>query len=171
MAQVVVEHRLIAEPLADNQFEEFGVVLRAQEDGTPCTDEERALDLDEGVPRLYIMRLHDKPAVFTRITRHLHTTQSLMSVGGVNALWYLAVAPPGDTDPASVPRVEEIRVFAIPGDVMVTLKKGTWHSGPYFGTSTMEFVNLELTDTNISDHHTYHLDEALGLRVIIEDPS
>lgn len=157
---------LTAEELTAHSFEPFGVVLTALEDGTPFTAEEAALDVSEGRPRFYIMSLADKKPEFTRITRHLHTTQTLMSVG--LAPWYVAVAPPGDVHEGAVPSLEDVRVFQVPGDVAITLRKGTWHSGPYFEQDALAFVNLELSDTNIVDHHSYRLDSELGVRVVID---
>ncbi len=157
---------LEAEPLTDESFLPFGVVLRALEDGTPFTAEEAALDVSEGTPRFYLMTLRDKPLQFTRITRHLHTTQTLMSVGGDT--WYIAVAPAGDLSEDGFPLLEDIRAFAVPGDVAITMKKGTWHSGPYFEPQELAFVNLELSDTNVVDHHSYQLDRELNVRVVID---
>ena len=157
---------LTATDVAPEEFGPYGVVLRAQEDGTPFTAEEATLDVTEGTPRFYLMSLENKPLGFTRITRHLHTTQTLMSVGGGE--WFIAVAPAGSPDDGSVPRSEEIRAFRIPGDIAITLKKGTWHSGPFFVDTEMDFVNLELSDTNVVDHHSYRLDDELGLRFVIE---
>ena len=157
---------LTASDITPEAFGPYGVVLHALEDGTAFTEEEAALDVSEGTPRFYLMSLEDKPLHFSRITRHLHTTQTLMSVGGGE--WFLAVAPAGSTDEGSVPRQEDIRAFRIPGDVAITMKKGTWHSGPFFADAKMDFVNLELSDTNVVDHHTYRLEEELGLRFVIE---
>jgi ureidoglycolate hydrolase len=89
-----------------------------------------------------------------------------MSVGG--AEWYIAVAPAGDLSEGGIPLLEEIRAFAIPGDVAITMKKGTWHSGPYFQPEMLGFVNLELSDTNVVDHHSYQLDRELNVRVVID---
>jgi ureidoglycolate hydrolase len=158
--------RLPVEELTPEAFAPFGVVLRPLADGTPFTAEEAALDLSAGTPRFYLMTLEDKPPRFTRITRHLETTQTLMATGGRE--WFLAVAPAGDLDEAGTPRLEDVRAFRITGDVAVTLHKGTWHSGPYFHEQRIDFVNLELSDTNVVDHHTYRLDEELGVDVVLE---
>ncbi len=32
----------------------------------------------------------------------------------------------------------------------------------------MDFVNLELDDTNVTDHHNFRLDDAYGVRVVVE---
>ncbi|SDZ31365.1 ureidoglycolate lyase [Herbiconiux ginsengi] len=157
---------LTAEAVTDENFRPFGVVLHALEDGTPFTDEEAALDVSEGTPRFYLMTLRDKPLQFTRITRHLHTTQTLMAAGG--AEWFIAVAPARGLSEGEVPLVDDIKAFAIPGDVAITMAKGTWHSGPYFAAEELAFVNLELSDTNIVDHHSYQLDRELGIRIVID---
>ena len=49
------------------------------------------------------------------------------------------------------PEVEEIRVFRFSGPKFVKLHRGTWHAGPLFsGSSIMDFYNLELSNTNVS---------------------
>ncbi|ALJ22272.1 ureidoglycolate lyase [Microbacterium sp. No. 7] len=147
------------EPLTDEAFAPFGVVLHSLEDGTPCTPQEASLDLAEGAPRFYLMRLEDKPPTFTGITRHRRTTQTLLSADARE--WIIAVAPATD----GAPDLDAVRAFTVPAGVAITMAKGTWHSGPFFEGDAMSFVNLELEDTNIVDHDTYRLDRELGVRV------
>lgn len=153
--------------LSPEAFAPYGAILEPLADGTPFTAEEAALDVSAGVPRFYLMILEDKPLRFTSITRHLQTTQTLMATGGRE--WFIAVAPAGDLDEASTPRLEDVRAFRITGDVAVTMHRGTWHSGPFFHEERMDFVNLELSDTNVVDHHTFRLDDELGVHVVLED--
>lgn len=152
--------------LTSEAFAPYGVVLEPLADGTPFTAEEAALDVSAGVPRFYLMILEAKPLRFTSITRHLQTTQTLMATGGRE--WFIAVAPAGDLDVASTPRPEDIKGFRIAGDLAITMHRGTWHSGPFFHDERMDFVNLELSDTNVVDHHTFRLDDELGLDVVLE---
>ncbi|MQY27911.1 ureidoglycolate lyase [Nocardia aurantia] len=147
--------------ITSENFAPFGVVVTATPDGVTSGPADSALDLTAGTPRFYIMRLEDRPPSFTGITRHRRSTQTLMSADARE--WFLAVAPPECEPPA----VTDIRAFRIPGGVAVTLTKGTWHAGPFFTTPAMAFANLELTDTNITDHDTYRLDRELGLRVVV----
>jgi hypothetical protein len=35
------------------------------------------------------------------------------------------------------------------------LETGTWHAGPYFDADVVDFYNLELADTNETDHFSY----------------
>lgn len=151
-------------PLTAAAFAPFGVVIEPKPDGAPFSAEESVLDVSGGTPRFYIMSLEDKPATFTGITRHRRTTQTLLGVGGGE--WLLAVAPPTADD--TPPAIDEIRAFRIPGGSAVTLRKGTWHSGPFFAAPTMDFANLELSDTNVVDHDTYRLDRELGLRFALD---
>jgi ureidoglycolate lyase len=154
--------KLPVEPVSVAAFAPFGTVLEAMDDGTPFTAQEQLLDVSQGTPRFYLMRLVDKPPVFRVLTRHLQTTQSLISVGGKE--WILVVAPPGDPDrPGTLPDVDDVRAFSVPGDVAVLMKRGCWHSGPHFDAPEMSFVNLELADTNQVDHATYRIGHELGL--------
>ncbi|MEZ5209944.1 ureidoglycolate lyase [Gordonia sp. PP30] len=148
-------------PLTEAAFAQFGEVLAAVPDGESPRPGERLLDLSGGLPRFYVMALHDRPARLTAVTRHRRVTQVLAAVGGTE--WILAVAPPGDPDdPDARPDIDDIAMFRVPGDVAVLLLRGTWHAGPFFGPSEMAFFNLELDDTNQADHQTH----AFGVELI-----
>lgn len=47
------------------------------------------------------------------------------------------------------PDVEQVKVFKISGPKFVKLNRGTWHAGPLFTPDSMDFYNLELTNTNV----------------------
>ncbi|MCD2168594.1 ureidoglycolate lyase [Microbacterium sp. JC 701] len=161
MTDTLTTRHLSAEPLTASAFEPFGVLLTPMEDGTPFTAEEAVLDVSNGIPRFYLMHLDDKAPEFVRVTRHLETTQTLMAVGDVE--WTIAVAAPGIEEPT----LDDLRAFRIPPRTAITMRKGTWHAGPFFAEPSMDFVNLELDDTNVSDHHNHRLDDAYGVRVVI----
>ena len=162
MPDALTTHHLASEVVSPAAFEPFGVVLTPMDDGTPFTAEESVLDVSGGIPRFYLMHLDDKPAEFVRVTRHLETTQTLMAVGEVE--WTIAVAAPGIDEPG----LDDLRAFRIPPRTAITMRKGTWHAGPFFADPGMDFVNLELDDTNVSDHHNHRLDDAHGVRVVID---
>lgn len=143
---------LAAEPITVEGFAPFGQVILPSVDGAEFGAEDAQLHLSEGIPRCYIMQLIHKGRRFHTITRHQRCTQCLGSLGGEP--WLLAVAPPGDRPD---PDPEAIQAFAIPGDCFIKLHVGTWHAGPYFDAPVVNFYNLELSDTNISDHHTCNL--------------
>ena len=161
MPETLTTHPLTSEIVTPAGFEPFGVVLTPMEDGTPFTAEEAVLDVSNGIPRFYLMHLDDKAPEFVRVTRHLETTQTLMAVGDVE--WTIAVAAPGIEEPT----LDDLRAFRIPPRTAITMRKGTWHAGPFFAEPSMDFVNLELDDTNVTDHHNFRLDEAFGVRVVI----
>ena len=60
--------------------------------------------------------------------------------------------------------------FHIPGNCFIKLGVGTWHAGPYFDHETVEFYNLELSDTNVVDHFTYNFATQQQLEFEIIDP-
>ena len=113
------------------------------------------------------MRLEGRTFGFSTITHHANVTQCLGSIGG--HVWYLGVAKPSlieDADRERVgdnvesgsdghlyapPTVEEVRVFRFSGPKFVKLNRGTWHAGPLFSDSSMDFYNLELSNTNVSE--------------------
>lgn len=137
-------------------FAPYGTVVAPLDDGIPFGPQDADLTLDAGVPRFYTMRIPGRGLTVDRITRHRRVTQVLASAGGHE--WSLAVAPPGAVDdPGAEPALDDIEAFLVPGDTAVMLAVGTWHAGPLFEGDTQSFFNLELSDTNITDHQTCHL--------------
>ena len=142
---------LVAQDISSESFASFGQVIWAEEDGKAFDHEDAQLKLDQGTPRFYIMRLEDKPLRFSQITHHKQCTQCLGALEGLD--WYMAVAPA-----EAAPDESNLRAFRIPGNCFVKLEPGTWHAGPYFVHPAVSFYNLELSDTNVVDHHTHHFD-------------
>jgi ureidoglycolate hydrolase len=142
--------------VAPATFAPYGQLIAPSADGTPFGPSDAQLDLTNGTPRLYIMRLKSRGLAFDRITRHVRVTQCLAAVGGGE--WLLAVAPPlAPDDRAAMPDPAAIRAFRISGPVGIKLHRGTWHAGPFFTAPEMDFLNLELSDTNETDHVDCHL--------------
>jgi ureidoglycolate hydrolase len=150
--------RLPAQQITFENFQAYGQMIAASPDGKPYDQEDARLSLDQGTPRFYIMRLHQKGRRFSRITRHRRCTQCLGSLEGKD--WLLAVAPPTE---AEEPSPDHLAAFHIPGDCFIKLEVGTWHAGPYFDHAYVDFYNLELSDTNVTDHQTCNLLERYGL--------
>lgn len=142
--------QLHAELITPENFRRYGQVISASIDGKLYDSEEAQLNLQNGIPRFYIMRLHHKGRKFHKITRHVQCTQCLGSLEGKD--WLIAVAPPNNSDQ---PKLEDITAFRIPGNCFIKLEVGTWHAGPYFDDDFVDFYNLELRDTNVVDHFTH----------------
>ncbi len=151
-------HALTALPITPSRFRPYGQMIAASLDGKPFDGEDAQLQLDQGVPRFYIMRLQERGRKFSQITRHQKCTQCLGSLEGKE--WLIAVAPPGAV-PA--PALDSIVAFRVPGNCFIKLEVGTWHAGPYFEQDSIDFYNLELSDTNLIDHHTCNLQEIYGV--------
>ena len=153
---------LLAIPITQEAFRPFGQVIYPQPDSKGFDFQDAQLQLQNGIPRFYIMQLHQRGRRFTHITRHNACTQCLGALEGqtwfLGALegqtWFLGVAPAGDRPQ---PKLENIQVFQIPGNCFIKLEVGTWHAGPYFDADTVSFYNLELSDTNVVDHTTCDL--------------
>ena len=151
---------LVAEPLTKEAFAPFGQIARAEEDGVEFGPDDAQLDLSRGTPRLYIMRLRDKTMSFDTITFHAQVTQCLGALG--DQPWYMAVSAP-TKDVERFPKREDLKVFKIPPGVFVKMHAATWHAGPLWdaanGPVSMDFYNLELSDTNQVDHncHAYEV--------------
>lgn len=143
--------QLTTQWITKESFQRYGQVISAASDGKSFDSDDAQLVLHNGVPRFYIMRLHHRGRKFHTITRHRQCTQCLGSLEGKE--WLIAVAPPTD---ASQPVLEEMAAFRISGNCFIKLDVGTWHAGPYFDADSIDFYNLELSDTNINDHETYN---------------
>lgn len=172
------------EATAEN-FAEYGQLIGATADGVEFGDEDAQLDLNNGIPRLYILHIENRALEFSKITHHARVTQCLGSVD--REAWYLGVAKAsivaeGENGGGGSlcksesgghlyvpPSVDEIRAFRISGAKFVKLNKGTWHAGPLFRASARDFYNLELTDTNVVDHTSYNFGEENGVLFHIED--
>ena len=153
---------LPARPATPAAIAPYGTLIEPGEDGMPFGAADAVLDLGRGTPRLYIMRLAARPMRVAAITRHAAVTQCLASTRGED--WFIALASPGDAgDAAAVPDPAGIEAFRIPGGTALALHRGTWHAGPFFTAPSMDFLNLELADTNTADHRTVRLDRAFAL--------
>ena len=153
---------LPARPITREAFAPFGDLIAPTADGGPFGSQDAALDLTRGTPRLYIMRLPPRGLVFRQITRHRNVTQCLAAMGGKS--WLMAVAPPDAVDdPDAEPALTDIAAFVVPGSVAIKLHRGTWHAGPFFEHEAIDFLNLELSNTNEMDHQSSHLSKRFGL--------
>jgi ureidoglycolate hydrolase len=150
MSQPVLLKQLRAELITTEGFKPYGQLINPSQDGKAYDETDAQLNLQNGIPRFYIMRLDKRGRKFHKITRHNRCTQCLGSLEGKE--WLIAVAPPSE---ANEPDVEKMKAFRIPGNCFIKLEVGTWHAGPYFEHDVVDFYNLELSDTNIVDHFTH----------------
>lgn len=172
-------------------FKEYGQVIGPSPDGTLFSPADAQLSLYAGIPRFYIMELKGRSLNFSTITHHASVTQCLGSIGGHT--WYIGVARPSivkgnapginkaeDSCRKNIiqskighyyvpPAPEDVHVFRIEGPQFVKLNVGTWHAGPLFTDPSMNFYNLELSDTNEVDHTTHNFRTSNSARFVIED--
>uniref|UniRef100_A0A1J3FXV0 Ureidoglycolate hydrolase n=1 Tax=Noccaea caerulescens TaxID=107243 RepID=A0A1J3FXV0_NOCCA len=178
MAESPVEVNLIPVEATSESFRDYGQIIEASRDGDHFGPNDAQLDLSRGIPRFYIMRLQDGSFGFSEITHHANVTQCLGSIGG--HVWYLGVVKPSlieDDGSKKVdnvesgsgghlyvpPAIEEVRLFRISGQKFVKLNRGTWHAGPLFRDSSMDFCNLELSDTNAVDRTVHDFVKSNGV--------
>ncbi|KAF8062111.1 hypothetical protein HT031_004371 [Scenedesmus sp. PABB004] len=157
--QQVIE--LQAQLATPESFAPFGQLIGPTDDGKPFDAADAQLELGAGTPRFYIMRLPRRGLRFTRITYHARVTQCL---GGLSppAPWYIVVARPSGSV-AAAPRSADLAAFKVPHGAFLKFAAGTWHAGPLFdGADAMDFYNLELSDTNVTDHNTHDYASAPG---------
>ncbi len=143
--------QLAAIPITKSNFKPYGELITPSPDGKAFDRNDARLNLDNGIPRFYIMHLERRGRIFDKITRHNSCTQCLGSLNGKD--WYLAVCPPSVS---TEPDLNRLKAFHILGDCFIKLEVGTWHAGPYFDHEAVDFYNLELSDTNIVDHFTHN---------------
>lgn len=143
--------QLQAQTITSENFQPYGQVIFPSKDGKLFDTEDAQLELDNGIPRFYIMQLHGRGCKFNNITRHVKCTQCLGSLAGKD--WLMAVCPPNNN--IDEPELKNIVAFRIPGNCFIKLNVGTWHAGPYFDHDVVEFYNLELSNTNEVDHFTH----------------
>jgi ureidoglycolate hydrolase len=150
MTESISTKQLFAQWVTSENFRSYGQVISASVDGKCFDAEDARLNLQNGIPRFYIMRLQHKGRKFRKITRHVECTQCLGSLEGKD--WLMVVAPPSD---GAEPSLEDMAAFWIPGNCFIKLEVGTWHAGPYFDADFIDFYNLELSDTNVVDHFSH----------------
>ena len=156
---MISHESLKAASLMDPRLEACGTGLREVDDMTPPGDQDAELRFGPGQLRYYVMRIHRRPQPITAMTRHLQATQCLSSAEG-RPFWML-LAPPDTQGPvldASAAWLLKLN----PGEG-IKLHLGTWHAGPLFEAASASFFNLELTDTNQSDHETLPLSDPLDV--------
>ncbi len=146
--RVMTAASLTALPLQHSKFERFGTAILPVDDMKPHSDVDAKLKFEGADLRYYVMRLRHRTAVVAGMTRHQRATQCLGSADAQP--WWLAVAPP-TLQPNELNAASVQLVSVGPGEA-VQLHQGTWHAGPFFQAPTALFYNLELSDTNLTDH-------------------
>ncbi|KAL6010414.1 hypothetical protein ACLOJK_000846 [Asimina triloba] len=184
-ASVAATLKLKAIEATPATFEEYGQVVEVSPDGQEFGPSDAQLELHRGTPRFYIMNLQDRKLEFSTITHHASVTQCLGSIGGIE--WFLGVAKASILDKDEVctgtgskivqskcghcyvpPAPSDVRVFRIVGPKFLKLNVGTWHAGPLFRAKTMDFYNLELSNTNVVDHTHHNFRKEDGVVFVIE---
>ncbi len=128
MTKLTTIQQLKAEWVTPENFQRYGQVIFPDVDGKLYDANDAQLNLENGIPRFYIMQLKNKGQKFHKITRHIKCTQCLGSLGGKD--WLIAVCPP-DNDVIE-PNLEEIAAFRIPGNCFIKLTEGTWQCRDIF---------------------------------------
>lgn len=142
---------LLIEAATAENITPYGTLVSPGVDGEPFGPQDASLELGRGVPRFYVMTLHARALRVDHITQHRAVTQCLAALDGQD--WIMVMAPPGDH-----PDAGQLRALRLSGQQALAMHVGTWHAGPLLTQPSCHFVNLELSDTNIVDHHTVKLD-------------
>jgi ureidoglycolate hydrolase len=149
---------LAAEPLTSTAFAPYGQVIWPQGDDGDWQPGDADLELSQGQPRLYLVRLPARGLRFRELAAHRLVSQCL-GVMGPHA-WQIAVAPPSLPTDQPINGLSHVRAFTVPPCCILKLHPGTWHAGPLFAhPGELVFCNLELRDTNSQDRLTLPLAE------------
>ncbi len=159
--RVMTAATLTSLPLQNCSFERFGTAIIPVDDMTPHRDTDAQLKFEGSDLRYYVMRVRQRPAVLASMTRHQRATQCLGSADAQP--WWLAVAAP-TLQPEQLCAASVQLVEVLPGEA-VQLHLGTWHAGPFFQAPTALFYNLELGDTNLTDHNFHALAAPISLKL------
>ena len=152
---------LAALRLDQGNFEQFGTAILPVDDMTPHSSCDADLKFNGDNLRYYVMRLRRRAAVLGSMTRHIDATQCLGSADAKP--WWLAVAA-AELQSEQLDHTTVQLVEVHPGEA-VKLHQGTWHAGPFFLAPTALFFNLELSDTNLTDHNSQSLKKQLKLNI------
>ena len=156
---MISHESLQAASLLDPRLDSCGTGLREVDDMTPPGDQDAELRFGPGQLRYSVMRLHRRPQPITAMTRHLQATQCLSSAEGL-PFWMLLAAP--DTQGPVLDASAAWLLKLNPGEG-IKLHLSKWHAGPLFEAASASFFNLELADTNQSDHETLPLSGPLDV--------
>ena len=145
--------RFTAHPATKDNICAYGTLLEPIGDGVAFGPLDAALQISQGTPRFYLMKLTKRSMAVTRITRHLAVTQALAALNGKR--WYILLAPPDEPDnPQALPNVDRLQAFCITGTQALVLHRSTWHAGPYFLEDEVDFVDRKSTRLNSSHRNT-----------------
>lgn len=124
-----------------------------EDDGCDWQLGDAELDLNQGLPRFYLMRLAAKELRVQELAAHRQVTQCLGVMDPYP--WQIAVAPASHSAEHPIDATTEIQAFTVPPRCILKLHRGTWHAGPLFvSPAELVFCNLELRDTNSADRLT-----------------
>ncbi|MGB5709878.1 MAG: ureidoglycolate lyase, partial [Waterburya sp.] len=138
--QLLAIKQISAIAITKSNFSPYGQLITPDPDGKTFDESDAILNLQNGIPRFYIMHLECRGRTFQTITRHNLCTQCLGSLNGKD--WLMAVCPPSSQ---TEPDIDRMSAFRIPGNCFIKLEVGTWHAGPYFDPEAVDFYNLELS--------------------------
>jgi len=168
METQILSHKVSAEWITPENFQPYGQLITAYDHGTfNGRPSDRSggvvLNLENGAPFFWGMRLKKTGRNVDRIVRHLECNQC---IGSIEKDWLIVVAPPTEVER---PEIEKVTAFRIPGNCFIKIGMGVWHAGPYFDHDFVDFYNLELADTGDIDYFTHNLSEKDCLEFEIVD--
>ena len=115
--------QVAATPLSSEAFAPFGQVIWPEPDALNWQLGDAELDLNQGLPRLYLMRLAAKPLRVQELAAHRQVTQCLGVMEPYP--WQIAVAPASHSAEQPIDATTEVRAFTVPPRCILKLHRGT----------------------------------------------
>ncbi|MEB3172348.1 MAG: ureidoglycolate lyase [Cyanobacteriota bacterium] len=119
---------LPSQPLTSERFAPYGQVIWPQSDEADWQPGDAELELNQGKPRLYLMRLQAPGLRFRVLAAHRRVSQCLGVVDG--HLWHIAVAAAQHPSDQPLDARTQLQVFTVPPGCIVKLHRCTWRRAP-----------------------------------------
>lgn len=130
-------HTIKVESLSAAEFAPYGEVMSI--DATPrlpidfysgrnAVHGPVPIDADD-TPEILVFRVGARGGNVRYLERHVEMTQAMIPLNGDR--YVAVVAPPDAPEEDGFPVLDSVRAFSVPGDVSVSLHRGTWHEPPF----------------------------------------
>ncbi|MGH3274001.1 MAG: ureidoglycolate lyase [Streptosporangiaceae bacterium] len=130
-------HTVKAETLTAAEFALYGEVMSLEAtpklpidfySGLNAVHGPVRIDADD-TPEILVFRVGARGTNVRYLERHVEMTQAMIPLNGDS--YVAVVAPPDAPEEDGFPVLDSIRAFVVPGDVSLSLHRGTWHEPPF----------------------------------------
>lgn len=156
------------QPLTDEAFANYGILVRSQPDKTPLADNpdltywEKVVEFEPGIPRTVgLLTEKRRDMLLTQMERHTRAKEWFVPINGECVACFAEYTNPDD--PSEMPNVEKVVAFKMEGIIGFVVDRGAWHwpAFPLTETAT-QLVNLR-RDTEHDDVDVKELSETVRI--------